>query len=136
MPSQPNEQNPFADAPVVYRYSRAQAIDDGVLIDLSPWASETGFRFPVACSQAVWAGHIEPPVASLPIGQSSRGRAHDVLWMLYLAIQRSAPHTSEVRFEVLLLNGQLEQETVALKALCGPGDAGEPVLTILMIDED
>ena len=29
--------------PTIYRYTRAQAIEDGVLIDLTEWASETGF---------------------------------------------------------------------------------------------
>jgi len=29
-----------------------------------------------------------------------------------------------------------KRETVVLKALCGPGDNGEPVITILLPDED
>jgi hypothetical protein len=28
------------------------------------------------------------------------------------------------------------RETVILKALCGPGDNGEPVITLLLLDED
>ena len=41
-------------------YTRAQAIEDGVLVDLTEWASAEksfigGFRIPVAVSAAVWA---------------------------------------------------------------------------------
>ena len=30
-----NHADPFNDAPLIYRYTRAQAIQDGVLVDLS-----------------------------------------------------------------------------------------------------
>ena len=132
----PDDQNPFANAPIIFRYTRSQALDDGVLVDLSRWAGETGFRIPVACTQAVWADYIEPPEGTLDLGQSQRGRAHDVLWMLYLAIKRSSPGESELRYDVIFLNEQLEHETVTLKAVCGPGDEGEPVMTIMMPFED
>ncbi len=131
-----NEQNPFDDADIIYRYTRAQALDDGVLVDLTRWAAETGFRIPVACTQAVWADCIEPPEGTLEAGQSQRGRAHDVLWMLYVAIKRSPPGESDLRYEVIFLNEKLEHETVTLKAVCGPGDAGEPVMTIMLPHED
>jgi hypothetical protein len=136
MTSTPNDNNPFADADIIYRYTRKQAIEDGVLVDLSRWASETGFRIPVACTQAIWSDYIEPPEGTLDAGQSQRGRAHDVLWMLYLAIKRSLAGESELRFEVIFLNQKLEHETVTLKAVCGPGDEGEPVMTILLPHED
>ena len=54
----------------------------------------------------------------------------------------------EIRFEVLIdmpkdksweSNERTEYSTlrnVTLKAICGPGDNGEPVITILMLDED
>jgi hypothetical protein len=74
--------NPFADAPVIFSYTRKQAIEDGVLIDLTEWAKETGFRYPVACTAAVWQGHIVPPEDTRAFGQSERGRGHDLLWMV------------------------------------------------------
>lgn len=132
----PDDQNPFADAPIVYQYSRKQAIEDGVLVDLTSWASETGFRIPVACTQSVWADHIEPPEGTAEMGQSERGRAHDLIWMLFVAIRRAPPGESELRFDVLFLNKKFEHETVTLKAVCGPGDEGEPVLTVMLPHED
>ena len=41
-----SNKNPFDGAPIIYSYSRKQAIEDGVLVDLSPWAKETGFSIP------------------------------------------------------------------------------------------
>ncbi len=35
------EKNPFEDAPVIFSYTRAQAIEYGVLVDLTEWAKET-----------------------------------------------------------------------------------------------
>jgi len=39
---------------VVSVYTRAQAIADGVLIDVSEMAGEAGFRWPVAITAAAW----------------------------------------------------------------------------------
>jgi len=127
--------DPFDDAPVIFRYTRRQAIADGVLIDLSEWAKETGFCIPVAVTSTVWNGHIVPPEGTAELGQSERGRAHDLLWMLYIAIHRS-DGGDQVQFEVIFLQASGKHETVTLKAVCGPGDAGEPVLTVMLPDED
>ena len=39
--------------PVIFSYTRAQAIEDGVLVDLSAWAREEGFRYPLAVTSTV-----------------------------------------------------------------------------------
>ena len=74
-----NTTHPFDDAPIIFSYTRTQALEDGVLIDLSEWAGETGFGIPVACTAAVWNGHVVPPIGTRELGQSERGRAHDLL---------------------------------------------------------
>ena len=53
-----NDNSPFEDAPLNFSYTRAQAIEDGVLVDLTAWAKETGFRIPVACTSTVWQKYI------------------------------------------------------------------------------
>jgi len=132
-----NEKSPFEDMPVIYSYTRAQAIEDGVLVDLTEWAKETGFRIPVACTSAVWNGYVEPPAGTTELGQSERGRGHDLLWMLYLAIKAAnETHHEQLLFKVIFLQASSKQETVTLKAICGPGDQGEPVLTVMLPDED
>lgn len=125
--------NPFADANIIFRYTRAQALEDGVLIDLTSWAKETGFRIPVACTAAVWNSFIVPPPGTRELGQSERGRGHDLLWMLYVAIRKqSSMATDRVDFEVVFLQAPNRHETVSLKSTCGPGDNAEPVITIML----
>ncbi|MBI5764247.1 MAG: hypothetical protein HZA51_12060 [Planctomycetes bacterium] len=142
-----SSENPFADAPVIFSYTRSQAIEDGVLVDLTAWAKETGFRIPMACTAAVWHGCIVPPKGTKELGQSERGRGHDVLWMLWLAIRRSGPTRTKLEpdssrnediilFDVIFLQAPNKPETVRLKAHCGPGDQGEPVITNLLPGED
>jgi len=46
--------------PVIYSYSREQAIRDGVLVDVSSMAKEAGIVFPVAVTQRVWSEYIVP----------------------------------------------------------------------------
>lgn len=132
-----NDENVFENAPVIFSYTRAQAIEDGVLVDLTEWAAETGFKIPVACTSTVWDNYIVPPTGAHEVGQSERGRAHDLLWMLYVNIRRSRSARNDQLFlKVIFLMTHEKQETVALKAICGPGDNGEPVLTVMLPDED
>jgi len=127
---------PFEGAPnIIFSYTRAQAIADGILIDLTDWARELGFRYPVACTARVWTGYIVPPDALRSMGQSERGRGHDVLWMLLNAIRRNAGENC-VFFDVIFLQPPERQVTIKLKALCGPGDDGQPVITIMLPEED
>ena len=131
-----NEKNAFADMPVIFSYTRAQAIDDGVLIDLTEWAGETGFKIPVACTATVWQRYIVPPEATQGFGQSEHGRAHDLLWMLFNAIRSAANRNPDRLLYKVILQAPRKQETVTLKAVCGPGDHGEPVLTVMLPVED
>jgi hypothetical protein len=94
--------SPFEDAPVIHRYTREQAIEDGTLVDLTEWARETGFKLPVACTAAVWHRYVVPPESTKRCGQSERGRAHDLLWMLFNAIRRS-DGGDRLSFQVLFL---------------------------------
>lgn len=147
VPASETAGNPFADAPVIFSYTRAQAIEDGVLVDLTEWAKETGFRIPVACTAEVWHRYITPPTSTRELGQSERGRAHDVLWMLFVAIKRQSAHDKSedngharsddrLFYEMIFLQAPNRQETVKLKSICGPGDHAEPVLTIMLPHED
>ena len=140
----PASQEPdfWQDAEVISSYSRAQAIEDGVLVDLSDPAgdlaalvSEAGIKFPVAMTAAAFAATIGL-TEDLPAGQNVEGRAWDVLMCLRIAIQQSASKaTDRVDFRVGVWDGK-RQLPVALYALVGPGDQGEPVITIMLPGED
>jgi hypothetical protein len=121
---------------VIFRYTRAQAIRDGVLIDVSELAREAGFRMPVAITAAAWGLCVVVPHGVT--GQDETGRLWDVLWMLRYAIGRSERGLDEIRFCLHVRNSDEESvpPLVKLKALCGPGDDAEPVITILLPDED
>jgi hypothetical protein len=125
----------FDNTDLIYRYSRGDAIRDGVLIDVSQTAKEAGVKYPVALTHAAWQHCVAvPPGVAC---QDEAGRLWDAVWLLACAIRRGAAG-QEVRFAVRVRNsnGQRMPPLVRLKALCGPGDQGEPVLTIMLPDED
>jgi len=118
--------------PVIYAYTRADALRDGELVDVSTTAAEMGYRVPVAVTRAVWVGVVEPDETP---GQSVDGRLWDVLWMLHYAIRTGPQSASWVRFQLYTLLGGVSR-LLTLKAGIGPGDEGEPVITIMWPDED
>jgi hypothetical protein len=69
--------------------------------------------------------------------QDEAGRLWDVLWVLACALRRGG-NGSEVRFAVHVRNDNRDRTPplVRLKAVCGPGDGGEPVFTVMLPDED
>lgn len=119
----------------IHSYSRRQAIEDGVLVDISKMASEAGFKYPVAVTSAVWQGLVVPDEAGRQVGQSEEGRLWDLLWMLFLAI-RKGQDGSELRYRVIFLMNGSEHREVELKAICGPGDDPAPVITVMLPNED
>lgn len=125
----------FEEGDVVSRYTRAQAIEDGVLIDVSKTAKETGFVFPVAVTAGVWNGVLEPDKKDEAAGQSATGRLWDVLAMLRWAIKKQSAALDTIHFDVLVWR-RGKTHTVKLKSICGPGDDAAPVLTVLLPDED
>src|SRR5262249_51916780 len=128
-------ENFWSDAEVISSYSRAQAIEDGVLVDVSEVAGQAGITFPVALTRAVWAKYVEVPAGVKC--QDVAGRLWDVLWMLRMAIRRSSGG-SEIRYSLHVRNTNRAgtPPLVQLKALCGPGDDGEPVITVMLPEED
>ena len=49
------------DDVVIFSYTRAEAIADGVLIDASELAKQAGFWYPVAVTAGVWAECVAVP---------------------------------------------------------------------------
>jgi hypothetical protein len=111
------------------------ALRDGVLVDVSATAREAGIRFPVALTRAVWERCVTIPPGVL--FQDEAGRVWDVCWLLACAIRRGGS-AAEVRFGVHVRNDNRERTPplVRLKAACGPGDHGEPVVTVMLPGED
>ena len=125
----------FTQADLIYSYTRAQAIEDGLLIDVNGTAKEAGFKYPVAVTSGVWAEVIEPDGKAKSQGESDTGRLWDVLWMLFVAIKRGQSNGSQTDYK-LIATKDGHQHMVDLKAECHGGDDGEPVITIMLPDED
>lgn len=121
--------------PVVFSYSRAQAIEDGVLIDVTEQAKQSGFKLPVAIGDHLFNGYITPPDGLEGEGQSFEGRLHDVFEMLKAAAT-CRWNESRVIFEVIFLMAPRMIEKVQILAVAGPGDNGEPVLTICLPEDE
>ncbi len=124
----------FENADLVYSYTRAQAIADGVLIDVTKTAREAGILFPVAVTASLYHRYIVPDEASELHCQSTEGRLWDTLWLFRYA---AAGFSSDLLYyEVLYVMEGRKMNKVKLKALCGPGDNGEPIITIMLPNED
>ena len=122
---------------VISTYTRKQAIDDGILVDITSTAQEAGLKFPVAMTKAAYEDCVEWTAedSKRQTYQDEAGRLWDVVWMLRLAAKNGG---SEMRFSLYRVpkggKGKKARLTF-LKAICGPGDTAEPVITIMLPDE-
>lgn len=118
----------------IFSYSRAQAIEDGVLVDVTATAKEAGLRFPTALTAAVWGKYVEvPPGVEC---QDEKGRLWDILWMLQWAIRASNERSSTLHYQLRVRNDNKKPKEVTLKCICGPDDDLAPCLTVMLPDED
>ena len=136
---EPQAAEPFG--PVIFAYTRRQAIEDGVLVDVTETAREAGFRIPVALSRTVW-----DRLVALPDGyrgfQDETGRLWDVLWMAHVHARRAAGRdritmcvlVRDVRKD--LRDSQNPPRKHFPIVAIGPGDEGEPVITIMFPEDD
>jgi hypothetical protein len=127
------QKNFFDDFDVIDVYSRTEAIEDGLLVDLSSTAREAGVPYPVAVTSSVYADCIGFPVDDSVWDENER--VTDLLTTVS-AFVRMAKGEREVMFEMPIFDDDGECQPIALKLTCGPGDMGEPVLTIMKPDED
>lgn len=128
------------DTPIIHAYSRAQALADEALIDVTPLAREAGFTYPVALTRAVWVGCVRWDSRRDGALQDETGRLWDVLWPAAAAARHGlgrALGASSARYTLQRIpQGDVDPQPVQLVLTAGPGDGGEPVLTIHEPDED
>jgi len=131
-----------AFGPVIYGYTRKQAVADGVQVDVTKTAQEADIRFPMFITRAVYDAYVTVPAGVT--GQDEAGRLWDVVWMTRFAILRSRSHTKAgaacTRCPVALYvrNDNRRAKLVKLIAQCGPLDMddAQPAITVMMPDED
>jgi hypothetical protein len=129
--------SPFGS--VIFGYSRAQAISDGVLVDVSTMAKEAGFTVPVALTGAAWSDCVQwsDGDSRRQTHQDESGRLWDVLWMAHLAARRAQGGTIAFSLYRVLRGGKGRMpRMVTLHMHIGPGDVSEPVITVMLPGED
>jgi hypothetical protein len=148
--------------PVISTYSRQQAIEDGMLVQLSgpgyqgeEWVpkmiGEAGFKWPVAMTTAAFTEFVTPILdydgnsesgAQLAPCQDAEGRLWDVLWMTKLAIRASRGGSELLVTVHVVPNVPVGSKRTPrpvkrqIKLVTGPGDCGEPVMTFMLPSED
>ncbi len=123
----------------IHTYSRAQAIADGVLVDVSEVAREAGFKWPVAMTCAAFEDCVSWSEADSrrQTHQDESGRLWDVVYMARLAARRGGAEPIKFQLYRVPRGGRgVRPRLVTLKMMSGPGDQGEPVITIMMPGED
>ena len=139
-PTQPTEKGFWDDAEIISSYTRTQAIEDGMLVDVTATAKKAGFSYPVAMTAAAWADCVawsdEDTKRQAP--QDEFGRLWDVLWMAKLAAKGGGRGTEIIYplYRVPRDGKEHKPRPTQLKMVCGPGDTPEPVITIMLPDED
>lgn len=127
--------------PMVTAYDRDDAIADGHLFDVTDMARQVGFQWPVALTAAVWCDCVSwsDEDSRAQIRQDPMGRLWDVLYMAFLVIHRTSVPKDRMTFSFFRVprdGTTREPEEVVLKLIVAVGDAGEPIVTILMPEEN
>ena len=125
-----------AFGPVVYSYTRAQAVADGVQVDVTKTAQEAGIKFPMFLTRAVWDAYVAVPEGVT--AQDEAGRLWDVVWMTRFGILRARPGVDRVPVALYVRNDNRRAKLVKLIAQCGPMDIDDPApaITVMLPTED
>lgn len=126
-----------AFGPVVYAYTRKQAVAAGVQVEVTKTAQEAGIKYPMFLTRTVWDAYVAvPPDVT---GQDESGRLWDVVWMTRFGIIRARQGVD--RIPVALYVKQADNRParlVKLIATCSALDIDDPqpAITVMMPDED
>jgi hypothetical protein len=147
---------------VISVYTRQQAIEDGMLVDceqapMDEMRSQI-MKWPLAMTATAFHRYVWPidEEANLPTDQSLEGRFWDVVWMFHAAVKGTVPCRridpcnllfdfycmvadpgwSNERIDATARSGPEGMRQVTLKAVSGPGDDSEPVMTFMLPEED
>jgi len=128
------DNSPFGE--VIYSYTRAQAVADGVQVEVTKIAQEAGIRFPVFLTRAVYDAYVTvPPDVE---AQDEAGRLWDIINLLKFAIRKAQPGQTRLPFALYVRNDNRRPRLIKLIAACGALDIDDPqpAITVMMLDED
>jgi len=127
-------QSPFGE--VIYSYTRAQAVADGVQVEVTKIAQEAGIKFPMFLTRAVYDKYVAvPPDVT---GQDESGRLWDVVWLTRFAIIRARPGCDRLPVALYVRNDNRAARLVKLIATCSALDIDNPApaITVMLPGED
>ena len=114
---------------IISSYSRKQALEDGFLHEVPKnLCKEAGFVYPVAITNSI-AVIIEETLKKNDV-YDYEGILWDILSVLKYAIRRS-PGGDRVNFTV-----KIGRKNISMYSTVTGGDNGEPVITIMLPNED
>lgn len=132
----------FDSSNIISSYTRAQALNDGVLVAVPAEISrEAGFRIPVAMTYPVFEDCVSwsaDDCERKQLAQDQVARLWDLMAAARFAAYRD-PERSELGFDVLRVpkSGKgIRARRAQLLMKIHPRDQGEPVITIMRPDED
>ena len=134
-----NESDPIFGDPrseIIFAYTRKQAVEDGVQVEVTTTAQEAGLAVPVFLTRAVFEQYVMIPPGVT--GQDEAGRLWDIVWMLRFAILRSRPGVDRIPVALYVRNDNHAARLIKLVATSGPLDIDDPqpAITVMMPDED
>ncbi len=121
----------WEDFQEICTYTRKDALEAGLLIDVSQIAIQAGYAWPVAITAEVWQDYIQLPGQGRPTHQGETERVNELLYLLMHEIQNGDQDRAEISFAFLLLSNPSSLKPVTLKAVVTPDDDGNPCITIL-----
>ena len=144
------QRHPFEQAPVATTYTRAAAIRDGLLVDVTKTAREAGLALPTAVTRTIWDDCVawtdeDGRRLRSGGGQDEEGRLWDLLHLARHSVRQGANEADAIgdssRKVLYDLHrkprpGRGRKRRVWVKLVIGPGDGAEPVITILKPNED
>jgi hypothetical protein len=118
----------------VFRYTRADALQDGILLDITDTARICGrVVVPAAMTIGLWQ-HVAGGEAFAPADE----RVKDVCYALAFASVGLIPSQrfEGPQSETMLYGFEMQGRSIEVKAVAHPGDNWEPVLTLMLPTED
>lgn len=113
-------------------YTRQQALEDGVLVDVTGTAREAGITVHTAITATLEADIRDLSGSHCQTGQSYEGRLWDVIFVVAVEGRKHTQPQFSYKIEMPVGSDRLYE----IKAVIGSGDDGEPVLTLMKPDED
>ncbi len=133
--------NLFNNNNIISAYSRAQAIEDGILVDVTDIARAIGIKWQVAVTSSVWSDFIEwtDDDRRRQGLQDTESRLWEIVFVLHWAIKNSNKTDEVIFYELHILprdGFSYAARRTGLKAVVSAGDNFEPVITIMLPNED